>query len=194
MTEDKYPHSGDFAYPQFLEAAHNPDSRGAHSKYFGSGPAKAALSIPYEIFEVFVTSNHKDVVRGMHFQTPGQPKLIQVIMGRIIGNLLCCNPELPEFGQAIPYVLEAGEGRILVPGDWALGYRVLEENTKVLYLAGADFVAGGDTGIDPFDQALDLDWGPADDFTRRFTKEDAILSEKDLTLPAFAEYAATLSN
>lgn len=190
MTDLQQAHAGDFRYPQFLEAAHNPDSRGVHSKYFGAGPAKVALAIPYEIKEVFVTVNHKDVVRGMHFQTPGQPKLIQVITGAVVGNLLCANPELPEFGTAIPYTLQEGSGRILVPGDWALGYRILEEGTRVLYLAGADFVAGGDTGIDPFDETLALDWGMID--SRAFVKSDAILSEKDLTLPSFNEFAASI--
>jgi dTDP-4-dehydrorhamnose 3,5-epimerase len=194
MTSETYPHNSDSRYPQFLEAAHNPDSRGVHSKFFGKGPAKVALSEPYSISEVFVTTNHKDVVRGMHFQTPGQPKLIQAISGAVIGNLLCANPELPEFGTAIPYTLKEGDGRILVPGDWALGYRILEEDTRILYLAGADFVAGGDTGIDPFDEDLKLDWGVVENSERPFGKQDAILSEKDLTLPTFAEFAATVGH
>lgn len=192
MTDAQHTHDGDFRYPQFLEASHNGDSRGVHSKFFGAGPAKVALAIPYEIKEVFVTTNHKNVIRGMHFQTPGQPKLIQCISGRIIGNVLCANPKLPEFGTAISYTLSEGDGRILVPGDWALGYRILEEDTKILYLAGADFVAGGDTGVDPFDKELGLNWGLVEGLSRPFSKDDAILSEKDLTLPTFAEFAATV--
>lgn len=186
-------HIDDFRYPQFLEASHNPDLRGTHSKFFGKGPAKIVINAPYEISEVFVTTNNKDVVRGMHFQTPGQPKLIQVITGALQGNLVCCNPALPEFGQGFGYALEAGEGRILVPGDWALGYRALVNDTRVLYLAGADFVAGGDTGIDPFDATLNLHWGYTDD-DELFEKKDAILSEKDLSLPTFSEYAASLDD
>ena len=188
----EYSHRSQF--PQFLESSHNPDSRGMHSKFFGKGPAKIALNQPYKIEEVFLTTNNKDVVRGMHFQTPGQPKIIQVITGSLQGNLVCCNPDLIEFGRGFSYSLNASGGRILVPGDWALGYRALEEDTRVLYLAGADFVAGGDTGIDPFDPALELHWGYTGENSRAFVKADAILSEKDLSLPTFAEYAATFNS
>lgn len=192
MTDSNISATPDLRYPQFLEAAHNPDLRGTHSKFFGKGPASVALSFDYSIAEVFMTTSKKDVVRGMHFQTPGQPKMIQVITGGLHGNILCCNSELPEFGQVVHYKLNAGEGRILVPGDWALGYRALEEDTRVLYLAGADFVPGGDTGIDPFDKELDLDWGLTDEGVR-FSKANAILSDKDLTLPSFRDFVQSLS-
>lgn len=187
-------HIGDLRYPQDLEAAHNGDDRGVHSKYFGAGPAKIALSEPYNIAEVFVTTNNLNTLRGMHFQNPGQPKLIQCITGSVLGNLLCVDPELPEFGRSINFVLSEGGGRILVPGNWALGYRsISHEASRILYLAGADFVPGGDGGVDPFDAELDLFWGYKDGTDQRFTAADATLSQKDVDLPSFDQYAQTLT-
>jgi len=182
-------HAGDYRYPQDLEASHNADNRGVHSKFYGNGPAKIKLAEDYPIHEVFITVNHKDTLRGMHFQKPGQPKLIQAVSGAIIGNLLCVDPDLPEFGDVVNFSLAEGDGRILVPSNWALGYRaVSEETTRILYLASADFAPGGDGGVDPFDEKLDLFWG----FTeagQKFRPEDANLSAKDLELPSFAEFA-----
>lgn len=187
----------DLRYPQFIATAAHPDQRGSHKKFFGAGPEE--IVVPnYSIAEVFMTTNNLNTVRGLHFQQPGQPKVVQVITGRVVGNILCCNPELPEFGTAIHYELsDAEKTKIYVPGDWALGYRALEQDTRVLYLAGSDFYGPGDVGIDPFDPALKLDWGtitPADSATQRsFGKLDAILSVRDLELPPFAQFAATVN-
>lgn len=176
----------DLRYPLLSGASLNTDLRGAHTKYYGKGPKVIALPFDYPISEVFITTSNKNIVRGMHFQIPGQPKLISIITGSIHGNLLCCDPELPEFGKTVKFTLEPDQ-RLLVPGKWALGYRSLEDATKILYLAGADFVPGGDAGVDPFDAELDLDWGVAEDGSR-FTAEHAILSDKDKELPSFAEW------
>jgi dTDP-4-dehydrorhamnose 3,5-epimerase-like enzyme len=51
----------------------------------------------------------------------------------------------------------------------------------MLYLAGSDFNAEGDVGIDPFDPDLSLDWGG----TKR---ESVILSARDENLPSLEKY------
>lgn len=174
----------DLRYPQFLEAAVNGDVRGAHTKLLGATPEHVAMP-GFTVHEVFYTTNHRDTLRGLHFQTPGQPKIIQAMAGLVVGNILCCDPELPEFGSAVEFDLFAGDGRrIYVPGAWAPGYRSLEDGTTILYLAGAPFAPGGDTGIDPFDPELALSWG-GDGFDR----DTAILSERDRHLQSFREFA-----
>ena len=176
----------DLRYPQVLEAAVNEDVRGAHTKLFGATPERIAIP-DFVVHEVFYTTNHVNTLRGLHFQTPGQPKIIQAMSGHVRGNVLCCNPELPEFGTAIEFELRAGDGkRIYVPGNWAPGYRSLRDDSKILYLAGHPFVGNGDTGIDPFDPELALNWGD------NFGRSDAIISERDRELPSFATYARSV--
>lgn len=184
----------DLRYPHPVDVAVHRDGRGAHSKFFGATPE--AIAVPdYNISEVFMTTNNRNTVRGLHFQQPGQPKIIQVISGAVVGNILCCNPELPEFGRVNHFFLqENSDKKIYVPGDWALGYRAVVDNSRVLYLAGAPFYGPGDVGIDPFDPELELDWNLLTGEDEPFTKETAILSERDKNLPSFADFKASLTN
>jgi len=172
-------------YPALVENSVHYDVRGSHRKFFGKTPEK--IEVPgFEIKEVFMTTNNKNTIRGMHFQSDvPQPKIIKLITGPkegLLVRVLCCDETLPEFGEVREYNLTVEtEERLYVPGKWALGYRALEDYTKVLYLAGADFSPGGDTGIDPFDTELPLNWG--------ITKEEALLSPRDLELESFSEFA-----
>lgn len=172
--------------PMLLPIMDNPDLRGSHTKFYGAVPEMLNVE-DYSIREVFMTTNKKDVVRGMHYQTPAQTKIITVLTGSLIGNVLDANPESDTFGEVFHYELRAeSKVRLFVPGDWALGYRILEDDTRVLYFADADFSPTGDTGIDPFDSDLKLNWG------KGITKDSAILSPKDLELDSWAEYVASV--
>jgi dTDP-4-dehydrorhamnose 3,5-epimerase-like enzyme len=172
-------------YPELLPASHHDDLRGRHSKFFGDVPE--LIAVPgYEIREVFMTTSRRNVVRGMHFQRPPQPKIIQVVSGEIHCQVVACDPGDADFGSASTFHLNEGGERLLVPGTCALGYRALLDGTRVLYLAGSGFVANGDTGIDPFDADLALDWGPEFDLTQ------AVLSDRDQSLQSFADYAKSV--
>lgn len=176
----------DLRYPQVLDFPVHEDLRGGHHKFFGSKPE--SLAVPsYSIAEVFMTLSHFNVLRGIHFQRPAQPKIIQVLTGTVLGNIVCCNPDLPEFGSSMQFTLnETSPERLYIPGDWAQGYRVMEDHTRVLYLAGADFDPDGDVGIDPFDPALGLHWG------QDFTREDAVMAPRDRELPPFENFVKSL--
>jgi dTDP-4-dehydrorhamnose 3,5-epimerase len=172
-------------YPELLAASHHGDLRGRHSKFFGDVPEQ--IVVPgYEIKEVFMTTSRRNVVRGMHFQQPPQPKIIQVVSGEIHCQVVICDPDDASFASVSTFKLTEGGDRLLVPGSCALGYRALVDDTRVLYLAGSGFVANGDTGIDPFDADLALDWGPGFDVTA------AVLSERDRSLQSFADYAKSV--
>lgn len=171
--------------PEILETTEHEDIRGVHRKFFGVKPE--SLEIPgFELREVFMTQNHRNTVRGLHFQKSlPQPKIIKVITGSLSIRLLCCDPEESTFGQVKYFELDANQNRrVYIPGKWALGYRALEEDTRVLYMAGEDFSADGDTGIDPFDPALNIDWG--------VTRENALLSERDKNLQSFQEFSESI--
>lgn len=178
----------DLRYPQVLPYPTHEDVRGSHKKFFGASPD--SLHIPgYGVAEVFMTTSHRDVLRGIHFQRPAQPKIIQVLTGAIIGNIVCCNPDLPDFGQHMTFHLsEVDSERLYIPGDWAQGYRVIEDQTRVLYLAGADFNGNGDVGIDPFDPELGLDWG------EDFGPVNAVMADRDRTLAPFSDFVKTLEH
>lgn len=163
------------------------DLRGQHIKLFGQAPERI-VAPGYEVHEVFYTVSHKNVIRGMHLQeNPAQPKIITVVTGAVDVRVLCLDPEDESFGQVTNSLIlrEAADGnsdvqQLWVPAKHALGYHVLEDSTRVLYLAGSDFNPSGDIGIHPFGAGVDLGW--------TIPQEEAILSPRDQELPSFAEY------
>lgn len=157
------------------------DDRGSHKKFYGNVPQELHID-GFNIHEVFMTTNKKNTIRGMHFQeTHHQAKIIKVITGSLIVNVVNLNRKDPDFGEVFSTTLTADSlDRVYVPGDWALGYQAMEEDTRVLYLAGSDFVGSSDTGIDPFDKDLKLNW--------TVDKENAILSERDKDLQTFNDF------
>lgn len=164
------------------------DARGSHVKFFGRTPEKLHLE-EVNLKEVFMTVNNKDVIRGLHFQVnPAQPKLLTCITGRARVVTVCLVPDSPDFGRWEARELSQdltsaeGEAMVFVPPQHALGYHILEDDTRMLYMAGAVFSAEGDVGIDPFDESLSIDWGG------NITRETAILSPRDQQLPSFDEY------
>lgn len=173
-----------------LEVSAHQDLRGTHTKFFGKSPAK--IHVPdFTVHEVFMTTNKKNTLRGLHFQVnPAQPKIITCITGRVLANVVCLDEESEDFKKVTRQLLSKESGSMLVvPPKHALGYRSLEDDSRVLYIAGADFSSEGDVGVDPFDSDLALDWTlDIPGFDESFGREDAILSKRDEELPSFREY------
>lgn len=175
---------------KILKASVHRDARGSHSKFFGNSPENIRVD-GFRVTEVFMTSNNVNTIRGLHFQVnPPQPKIVTCLTGSAVVNVVCLDPASPDFGTALRVVLGGGgensDSMVVVPENHALGYRSLEDDTRMLYIAGADFNADGDIGIDPFDPTLSLDWkiSPEDEFTKEF----AILSVRDQNLPSFKDF------
>lgn len=170
----------DLRYPQIIDIAVNRDARGSHRKFFGQSPIDIAVP-DLEVKESFMTVSDLNVVRGLAVQFPGQSKLIQVITGAVRGNIVCCDPLLPEFGKSIEFYLEEeSPKKIFVPGTWAQGYRALKDSTRVLYLAN-ELYSNVSVGINPFSPDLKLNWGEG------FTSDMAIMAERDRNAPSFGE-------
>lgn len=126
--------------------------------------------------EVWFTFSKKNVIRGMHMQIGAKAcaKLVCAISGKVNDVILDARPESPTYGKYLSLVLDSKNPQaIIVPAYCSHGYRVLEDDTKVLYMATEVHVAKDDVGYrwDSFG----YDWG----------LKDPILSEKDKTLDLF---------
>lgn len=170
--------------PKVLPINNHGDLRGAHVKLYGSVPENLLIE-GFEVREVFMTKSHKNVIRGLHFQEGApQSKIITPLTGSIQVNVVYLDPNHEKFSEVENYTLKSSDNtRLYVPGMCGLGYRVLEDNTNVLYIANEHFVSGADTGIDPFDSELDTYWG------ENISRETAIMSDRDKELDSFASYA-----
>jgi dTDP-4-dehydrorhamnose 3,5-epimerase len=124
------------------------------------------------------TSVAAGTIRGLHFQIPpfAQAKLVRVLSGRVLDVVIDLRRSSSTYGRHVAVELSAQSGdQLFVPAGFAHGFCTLVDNTEVFYKVDTLYSADHDRGINWADPALDINWpiGTA----------DAVLSDKDRTLP-----------
>ena len=111
------------------------DNRGTFIKTYNQA-LFAKLGIDVEIKERYYSVSNKDVIRGMHFQTPPEDhiKLVTVISGGILDVVLDIRKNSKAYGNFYSIEIDAKEGRtIFIPKGFAHGFKALTDNTIVEY-------------------------------------------------------------
>jgi dTDP-4-dehydrorhamnose 3,5-epimerase len=133
----------------------------------------------------FVQDNHsfslRGTLRGLHYQNPpfAQTKLIRVLQGGIMDVAVDLRKNSPTFGKHFGIHLSAeNKKQLFVPQGFAHGFSVLSETAVVMYKCDQFYNKQSEGGIRYDDPTLNIDWG--------MDLADAIVSEKDLILPDFA--------
>ncbi|GAA4303959.1 dTDP-4-dehydrorhamnose 3,5-epimerase [Compostibacter hankyongensis] len=120
------------------------------------------------------------VLRGMHYQRPpyAQTKLVRVLEGAIWDVVADLRRSSPTFGQVYGLELSAeNKKQLLVPAGFAHGYAVLSPTAEVFYKCDHFYQKASEGGIRYDDPDLQIDW--------KIDLSRAVISEKDLQLPAF---------
>lgn len=154
------------------------DSRGDfvktfHKENFGK------IGIDLEIRENFYSTSHKDVIRGMHFQTPPYQhnKLVFALQGDIVDVVLDLRKHSPTFGsyEAIQLSDKSATG-LYIPEGLAHGFISKSESSILYYLTSREYAPKHDTGI-RFD-SFGYDW----------EIENPIVSQRDLDFESFKDF------
>lgn len=143
--------------------------------------------IPFDLAEIFYTTNKKGVMRALHFQLEHQQdKLVRCIMGRIYDVVVDLRPRSPSFLKWLGFYMDDHHHKeIFIPGGCAHGYLVLEPSV-VCYKCGEKFYGEYDSVIRWNDPEIGVAW-PLDEIGGI---ENLILSDKDrdaMSLSAFLE-------
>lgn len=133
----------------------------------------------------WVQDNHSlseaaNTLRGLHFQAPPytQAKLVRCGRGALFDVAVDLRKGSPTYGQWVGETLSYDNGKqILVPEGCAHGFLTLEPMTEIIYKCSDYYNAEADGGIG-WDSA-GVDWP---------LQGDPILSAKDKTQPAFADF------
>lgn len=158
------------------------DLRGSFCKVFRR-ELLLELGAADEVSEIIFTRSRRSVLRGLHLQWPrSQWKIVMVLEGEIFDVGVDLRRDSPSYGQWRGLLLSAENRKALyLPEGFAHGFLVRSEQALVAYLCGGDYDPAGDGGIRWDDPAIGVVWP-------FWPGECPILSEKDASLPALAEY------
>lgn len=129
----------------------------------------------------------KGTVRGLHFQkTPrAQAKLVRALTGSAYDVVVDIRKNSQTFGKWAGVTLDAKlHQQIYIPEGFAHGFCTLEDRTIMNYKVSDFYSKDHDSGIFWDDPILAIEWP--------LYREEAILSDKDKTLPSLEKYLESL--
>jgi dTDP-4-dehydrorhamnose 3,5-epimerase len=153
------------------------DNRGLFVKPF-SNAESMFNGQKFDINEIYYSISNKNVIRGMHFQTPSMDheKLIYLTQGRITDVLLDIRKHSPTYKQYMAIDLSAHINALFVPKGVAHGFLSKQDNTIVVYNQSTVHSSGHDEGI--LWNSFGYDWG----------LENPILSDRDRSFKCLKEF------
>ncbi len=129
--------------------------------------------------ESYYSESKKDVIRGMHFQTPpyDHAKIATVIVGEIIDVILDIRPQSPTYGKYITVDLSRENRKsVYIPKGCAHGFMSLKNDSVVYYMTSTVYAPNNDAGIKW--NTFGYDWNV----------KNPIISDRDKNFIGFKEY------
>lgn len=125
------------------------DARGRFVKPWHIDDFKAS-GLYFDILEEYYSVSRKNVIRGMHFQTPpmATKKLVTCLSGSVWDVVIDLRKSSPTFQQHVGIELSAAKGNMLyIPEGFAHGFCAISEEAVMLYLCSAMHSPLNDAGV-----------------------------------------------
>jgi len=143
-----------------FEIIHNcyPDNRGEFVKTFRKdifAENKLETDFPEEYFNI----SKKNVLRGLHFQTPpfAYKKIVTCLTGKIFDIIVDLRINSPTYGKYEYFLLDSYDHKsIYISEGFAHGFQVLSNEAYVSYKVSSFYNKEHDSGI--MWNSLDIDW------------------------------------
>lgn len=156
------------------------DARGAFVKTYHTEAFREA-GLPFTPREEFFSVSRRNVVRGLHFQTPPHAvdKLVYCPLGAVLDVIVDLRRASPTYGQTYSRELSAANREMLfVPIGFAHGFLALADDSMMVYQCSEVHAPAHDAGI--LWNSIPFAWPVA----------APILSPRDLAFPALRDYAS----
>lgn len=131
--------------------------------------------------------SQRGTLRGLHAQKApfAQGKLVRVIQGSVLDVAVDARKASATYGQHFSIEL-SGENhkQLWVPPGFLHGFLTLEDETIFTYKVTSYYDKDSEVGVMWNDADLDINW------SKDITKEDLLLSDKDLVLPSFKDFVS----
>jgi len=152
------------------------DARGLFVKTISASKLES-ISFQHSFKESYYSISYRNVIRGMHFQTPpyDHDKLVYVTDGNILDVVLDIRKSSPTYGKYISFNLSAFGSSVIVPKGCAHGFLTLSETATVVYNVTSEYAPTADNGI--LWNSFGFNWGV----------KDPIISERDNSFPEFSD-------
>jgi dTDP-4-dehydrorhamnose 3,5-epimerase len=144
----------------------------------------------YKVLEIgidvnFIQDNQslseKDVLRGLHFQSPpyAQGKLVRVIKGAVLDVAVDIRKSSPHYGKWVSYILsEQNKMMMWVPPGFAHGFLTLEPDTIFFYKCTGYYNKASEGIIKWDDPDIGIQWNIA----------NPLISDRDKNGLSFNEF------
>lgn len=159
------------------------DDRGYFCESFKKNTIDSKLSYEFNVVQENESKSNYGVLRGLHFQTGemAQSKLVRVIQGKVLDLALDLRVNSPTFGQYFTIILsDKNRKQLFIPKGFAHGFLTLEDNTIFSYKVDNAYSPESESGVDPFDTDLNINW--------TIDKSLIILSDKDKNQQSLKEF------
>lgn len=154
------------------------DDRGSFVKTFHA-TTLAQRGIHFDLKESYFSLSKKDVIRGMHFQTPPHQhaKVVFCPQGAILDVIIDLRKDSPTFKQFHAQELSADNHKAYyIPEGFAHGFKSLTDDAITYYLVSSEYSQQHDTGI--LYNSFGFDWDV----------DEPVISARDLSFPALEEW------
>ena len=134
---------------EHIELARHADHRGSFLKIFDAETLTQTGADPVAA-EVFLSSSHQGVVRGLHFQLPPHEhaKTVVCLAGRAFDVLVDLRRGSPTEGQVSTFLLDGNTpSRLHVPVGLAHGFQALDDDTVMAYVTSTGHSPEHDHGV-----------------------------------------------
>jgi len=154
------------------------DNRGWFVKTFNDSGWKEA-GIDFTLRESYFSVSGKDVIRGMHFQTPPHQhaKIVFCPFGAILDVIVDLRKGSPTYGQHYAQELSAENHKAYyIPEGFAHGFKALTEGAITYYLVSSEYNQAADTGV--LYDSIGFDW----------QLDAPVISARDLSFPTLEAF------
>lgn len=155
------------------------DSRGYFFESFNKNIFNEA-GIEGEFVQDNESKSQRGVLRGLHYQLNpnAQAKLVRVVEGEVLDVVVDIRKGSATFGKHFDILLSAeNKKQLFIPRGFAHGFSVVSETCIFQYKCDNYYSKESEGGILFNDADLNIDW--------KIKTDEAIVSDKDKTLPAF---------
>ena len=144
--------------PKILKLKKFSDQRGFFKNIFDESISKKLkLSKSVNQYQISISYNKKNVLRGLHYQKPLQNKLVFLLKGKIQDISVNINKKSKNYGKIYEFILHENKDLLFIPKKFAHGFYTLEESV-IIYLLDKNYNSNNEVTIKWNDSNLGINW------------------------------------